>query len=150
MATEHFRCSVKATFDQLWRALLEEVEHPERFNPGILSSKILERFNNGILRSVSVPDADVRERITYDYEKKELTSQLIGHPDLVGIIAKKVSATENAAGSWILESSIAWESPNERVNHMIRRNLAKFVTQSLENVKKIAEHGSMNEAQNLS
>lgn len=139
MANEHFRCSVKAPFDRLWQALMDEVEHPERFNQGILKSKILERFNNGILRCVSVPDADVRERVTYRYESGEIASQLIGHPDLVGLIEKKVSPDKNDPDSWILESSIAWESTSERVNHMIRRNLERFVTQSLENVKKLAE-----------
>jgi len=139
MASEHFRCSVKAPFDRLWQTLMEEVEHPERFNKGILKSKILERFNNGVLRTVSVPDADVRERVTYRYENGEIASQLVGHPDLVGVIEKRVSPNAADPESWILESFIEWESISPRVDHMIRRNVERFVTQSLENVKKMAE-----------
>lgn len=139
MSEKSFRCEVYASFDQLWNTLMDELEHPERFNEGILGSRILERFNNGVLRVVSVPDADVRERINYDDEAGTITSQLVGHPVLVGVIEKKISPLSGRPGVFILESHIEWESISEKVDQMIRRNVERFVTQSLQAVKTAAE-----------
>ncbi len=137
MATVDLQCEVKAGFDHLWKSLIAELEHPEQFNKGIMQSRILERFNNGVLRSISVPDADVREKITYEYDKGTVRSSLVGHPDLVGVIEKRV--VKKTDGVCTLSSHIEWESKSERVDSMIRRNVEKFVTQTLEAVKKRAE-----------
>lgn len=137
MATVDFQCEVTADYEHLWKSLIAELEHPEQFNKGILQSRILERFNNGVLRSISVPDADVREKIEYEYEKGLVKSSLVGHPDLVGVIEKRIKKGPN--GVHTLSSHIEWESKSERVDSMIRRNVEKFVTQTLESVKKRAE-----------
>lgn len=143
MSEKNFRCEVYASFDQLWKSLMDEMEHPERFNRGILASRILERFNKGVLRVVTVPDADVRERITFDDEAGTITSQLVGHPVLVGVIEKKISPAQGRSGVYILESHIEWESISEKVDQMIRRNVERFVTQSLQAVKAAAEEPTL-------
>ncbi|MBC7659965.1 MAG: DUF1857 family protein [Chitinophagaceae bacterium] len=139
MATIDFQCEVKADFDHLWKSLIAELEHPEQFNQGIMQSKILERFNNGVLRTVSVPDADVREKITFQYEKGIVSSHLVGHADLVGVIEKRIRQSPDKPGFCLLSSHIEWESKSDRVDSMIRRNVERFVTQTLEAVKRRAE-----------
>ena len=139
LSERHYRSEVKAPFEQSWKALMDEIEHPEHFNPGILKSKILERFNNGVLRVVSVPDADVREKITFDYNTGTISSQLVGHPVLVGVIQKTLRKLPDQDNCLILESHIELESNNEAVDSMIRRNVERFVKQSLEAVRSTAE-----------
>lgn len=137
MATVDFQCEVKSDYDHLWKSLIAELEHPEQFNKGILKSTIIERFNNGVLRKIAVPDADIREKIEYEYEKGIVRSSLVGHADLVGVIEKKIVRGEN--GVHKLSSRIEWESKSERVDSMIRRNVEKFMSQTLESVKARAE-----------
>jgi hypothetical protein len=139
MATIDFQCEVKTSYDHLWKNLIAELEHPEQFNQGIMQSKILERFNNGVLRSISVPDAEVREKITFQYEEGVVSSHLVGHPDLVGVIEKRIRKSPDKPGVLLLSSHIEWESNSQRVDSMIRRNVERFVTQTLEAVKKTAE-----------
>lgn len=137
MASVDFQCEVKANFDHLWKSLIQELEHPEEFNKGIMQSRIIERFNNGVLRTIAVPDADVREKIVYEYEKGVVTSTLVGHPELVGTIEKRIKKVSDQVCT--LSSHIEWESKSPRVDSMIQRNVEKFVTQTLESVKKRAE-----------
>ena len=139
MATIDFQCEVKTSYDHLWKSLIAEIEHPEQFNQGIMQSKILERFNNGVLRTITVPDADVREKITYQYEQGVVSSHLVGHADLVGVIEKRIRQHPDKPGICLLSSHIEWESKSERVDSMIRRNVERFVTQTLEAVKRRAE-----------
>ncbi len=139
LSERHYRSEVRAPFEHAWKALMDEIEHPEHFNRGILKSRILERFNSGVLRVVSVPDADVREKITFDFESGSIESHLVGHPVLVGVIRKELKPDPSDPSRLMLESHIEWESNSEAVDSMIRRNVERFVTQSLEAVKSTAE-----------
>lgn len=136
MSEANFSCQVASSFEGLWKTLLDEGENPHRYNPGILDCEILERFNDGLLRLVKVPDGEVREKVIFDYNKKMIKSSLVGHPSLVGVVAKKISGDEKA---WTINSTVEWDSIDDRVDGMIRRNMESFITTSMEAVKKKAE-----------
>ena len=74
MSNLSFKCEVKAPLEQLWNTLMDEVEHPDSYNSGILGVDILERFHDGVLRSVKVPDADVREKVLFDFKNLTVES----------------------------------------------------------------------------
>ena len=137
MSEAHFKCTVSAPIDKLWQILIDEVEHPQEYNEGILGVRILERFNDGVLRSVKVPDADVREKVTFNYEGKTIESKLVGHPSLVGVIRKTLKPLSE--DQWEVESTVLWESIDDRVDGMIRRNMETFITAGLQSVKSKAE-----------
>ena len=44
---------------------MDEVENPHLYNRNIKGVEVLERFHDGILRVVSVPDAKVREKFVF-------------------------------------------------------------------------------------
>lgn len=139
MSTESFKCVVKAPIDEIWKTLMDEVERPDCYQSGILGVEILEHFHEGVLRSVKVPDADVREKVKFNFDKKTVESKLVGHPSLVGSITKSIMPNIETPGSFILESQITWETFDERVDNMIRRNMADFINRGLEQVKSKAE-----------
>ena len=139
MSVLSFSCTVHAPMENIWNTLMDEVEHPEAYNAGILGVSILERFHDGVLRSVQVPDADVREKVIFDYENKVVESKLVGHPSLVGVIKKVISPSTTHPQSFVLESHIQWEAIDDRVDGMIRRNMESFITKGLEQVKERAE-----------
>lgn len=141
MTAFHMKFDIKAPFDRIWDTLLEDMEHPEKFSATIKEAKVLERFPGGLLREVSVPDADVREKIVFDYPNKQITSSLVGHPQIVGVIKKTLTKAEDPE-CWTLESSLSWESIDEKVDAMLRRNVASFVRERLERVKEVCEESS--------
>lgn len=140
MAHASFQCKVDAPFEVLWKILLDEVEHPNHFNPGIHGAQVLERFPDGILRVVAVPDADVRERVEFHYDKGEIKSTFVGHPQLVATILKTVRPVgANAKGPLALTCELEWQSTHEGVDRMIRRNMEAFVMSGLDQVRVRAE-----------
>lgn len=143
MSQATFRCQVHASAETLWNILIDEAERPDSFSDTIKNSKILERFHNGLLRSVQVPDAEVREKIIFDFNAKTITSNLVGHPQLVGIIKKTFREDPTQPGVQILENSLEWESNDNRVEAMLKRNVANFVMDSLDHVKNKAEASSL-------
>lgn len=138
MSEAQFVCHINATFESIWKALMDEIEHPEVYNPGILGAKILERFHDGVLRSVNVPDAEVREKVVYDYDKRLIKSNLVGHPSLVGLLTKSI-LEDSGANRFRIECHFEWESIDERVDQMIRRNMEGFIMRGLAQVKANAE-----------
>lgn len=140
MENLRFECTINAPFEVIWEVLKEEIEQPHLFNPGIKGVKILERFNGGVLRSVAVPDADVREKVVYDINKKSITSNLVGHPQLVGLIQKTLRpSTADQNSSYTLTAWVEWESIDDRVFGMIKRNIEGFIMNGLKQVKIKAE-----------
>lgn len=139
MSKAQFNCTIHAPFEQIWQTLMHELDHPDEFNEGILGVRILERFNDGVLRSVTVPDADVREKVVYDYEKRTLVSSLVGHPSLVGALTRKLVATNEVDTEYEVQCFFEWESNDTSVDDMIRRNMESFIMSGLKRVKSIAE-----------
>ena len=139
MSQAHFDCQISASFDKLWKTLIDEAEHPNNYNPGITGCEILERFNDGLLRVVKVPDGEVREKVVFNYKNRSVRSSLVGHPSLVGVVTKNIEASDSTEERWTIRSVIEWESIDDRVDEMIRRNMEGFITTSLENVRKKAE-----------
>jgi hypothetical protein len=139
MSQGFFSCTINAPFDKIWDILMDEVENPQRYSDKILDVKILERFHDGVLRLVSVRDADVRERVEYNYQRKEITSTLVGHPNLNGKITKRITSAVPDEPPFKVDSEIDWQSNDSEVASMIRRNMESFATTSLTKVKELAE-----------
>lgn len=137
MATFDFSCEISSPKENVWIILLDEIEKPQKYNNTIKSAKILERFNNGILRTIEIPDAVIRERIEFDYEKGEIISKLIDHPEVSGIITKKISNLPSNRLN--LSCQIQWHSISGKINAMITRNVEAFVSSSLLNIKEKVE-----------
>ena len=138
MSTEHYDCRIQSSMDTLWSVLMDEVEHPQDYSNTILDVEVLERFHDGILRCISVPDAKVREKVIFDYDARRIDSSLVGHPSLVCHISKQVLPGD-VAGEHILRSTLEWKSTDESVHQMIRRNIADFVKDEQEKVKRRVE-----------
>lgn len=144
MTTERYDCRIRSSMDSLWSVLMDEVEHPEEYSNTITDVEVLERFHDGILRCLSVPDAKVREKVIFDYERRRIDSSLVGHPSLVCHISKQI-LPGNEAGELILRSTLEWKSTDESVDQMIRRNIADFVKDEQEKVKRRVENVTQSE-----
>jgi hypothetical protein len=139
MSQASFTCHIKAPFKVIWDTLMDEIEHPQTYNSGILGAKIIERFHDGVLRSVGVPDANVREKVVFNYDKRRIQSNLVGHPSLVGILTKTIKPTEDDSLGFIIHCDFEWESTDEKVDQMIRRNMEGFIMRGLDHVRTVAE-----------
>ena len=138
MTTERYECPIQSSMDTLWSVLMDEVEHPEEYSDTIMDVEVLERFHDGILRRLSVPDARVREKVIFDYDRRRIDSSLVGHPSLVGHISKQILPGGNP-GELILRSTLEWKSTDESVDRMIRRNIGDFVRDEQEKVRRRVE-----------
>ena len=135
--TRNYETKIRASFENVWKIMMDEIEHPTAYSNNILKAKVLERFHNGVLRIVSVPDADVRQRITFEYEQGTMVSELVGHPSLVGTITETLHLVGDQETT--LTCNVEWESIDKGVGEMIRRNAERFFAERTQRVKEKAE-----------
>jgi hypothetical protein len=141
MTQAAFSTEINADFEVIWKILMDEVENNHLYSQKVLDVKIIERFHDGVLRVVSVRDADVRERVIFDYAQREVNSTLVGHPHLAGNIIKKIVPVNSVTDKppYNVQCTIEWQSNDANVDKMIRRNVESFIVNGLKLVKAKAE-----------
>ena len=86
-----FTSIIDAPFDRLWALLVDKVDHPERYVPGVIESEILERTDAGVLRRMQTAELTIVERITVDERARRVVFTLVDHPSFEGAVVNEVS-----------------------------------------------------------
>jgi ribosome-associated toxin RatA of RatAB toxin-antitoxin module len=93
MLTKTLVVLVHAEHDTLWSMLLDRLQNPERFTPGITESRVIEKEGNTSVREMRLHGELVRERVTVRPHESEIEHVLLEHPRFTGIINTKVVRT---------------------------------------------------------
>src|SRR3954447_11182307 len=88
-----FSTPIHACLDTVWNILLDKIEHPEKYIPGVSGTKILERYTDGFLREIDANGLVLRERVTIDREAGEITFDVVEHPLFSGRMINRVVPT---------------------------------------------------------
>ncbi|WP_421707666.1 AtaL-like protein [Algihabitans sp.] len=81
---------VAASVATLWRLLVDKIENPEPYLPGVRSIDILERTADHTLRHLITDQLDLTERITKDARRLEVTFTLVDHPRYRGKVLNRI------------------------------------------------------------
>jgi hypothetical protein len=93
MLVKTLRVLVHAEHDTLWNLLLDRLQNPGRFIPGITETRIVEKTGNVTVREMKLHGELVREQITVAPYDNELRHELLDHPQFTGLIVTKVVPT---------------------------------------------------------
>lgn len=121
----HFTTIVNASLEKVWTHLLDKIEHPENFVPGVSNVIISEKNTNFVLRQMTVTTLEnttvLKEKITFvPYKVRFL---LLEHPSMEGFVdndAKMISANKTE-----MTFSINWTdktTKSEINNHELVKN----------------------------
>ena len=84
---------VHAEHDTLWNLLLDRLQNPERFAPGITETRVIEKEGNATIREMRLHGDLVRERVILYPHESEIRHELLEHPQFTGSIVTKVVRT---------------------------------------------------------
>jgi hypothetical protein len=88
-----FKTEVHATRETVWQLLLDKVENPAVYIPGAVETKILERYDDGLLREVRTRKFNFMERITIDENHGEIRCFVINHPQITGWLINRIESS---------------------------------------------------------
>jgi hypothetical protein len=105
-----YQTHVDAPTETIWGLLLDKIEHPEKYVPGVTGARILERFDHGVVREMASDRGTVRERITVDAAARLIRFTLEDHPDFEGTVVNRIVEPPSpaASGRPILEFTLDW------------------------------------------
>jgi len=86
---------VNASLNTVWRLFLDKVENPGRYIKAVKESKVLARYDDGILREMKTDKMTVKERITIDEQAREVKFTLVDHPLFTGQTLNKIVPPPN-------------------------------------------------------
>ncbi|MCM0082831.1 DUF1857 family protein [Geomonas sp. Red32] len=84
---------VHAEYETLWKLLMDRLENPGRYLPGVTEARITERTDEWVVRDMKLHGEDVKERILVRPYDGELRHELVEHPQFTGFIVTKIVRT---------------------------------------------------------
>ncbi|WP_292766787.1 AtaL-like protein [Nostoc sp. NOS(2021)] len=139
-----FSSAVNASLSTVWNVLLDKIENPGRYNPEAHNYKILERYDNGVLREMKVLNITVEEKITWNEKTGKIRHTLVNNPLFIGqgVNAVVHPASNNPHEPLVISYTWDWKPYNEegrKVAQKIQENIAEAVKQIVLNLKTVAE-----------
>ena len=132
-----FSSKVIAPEKKVWWLLLDKVENPGKYLPGVIRSQILERSKEGVLRKTKTSAFEVKERITIDEHKKEVVFILVDHPRYAGRVINQITPSENK-GEVTLTFTLDWKPKGGKED---TEDLLPAVRKAVLQTKELAEKG---------
>ncbi|MFB8787367.1 MAG: AtaL-like protein [Potamolinea sp.] len=136
-----FSSPVNASFETVWGMLLDKIENPQRYITAVEETKVLQRYDNGILREMRIPGMQLKERITVTEEAREIKFTLVEHPLFSGEIINKVEfpSQEDSGESLILTFTQNWQPLNEEAENLKEAKMQETIKNAVLHMKELAE-----------
>ena len=143
MLVTTIRTVVHAQWETIWELLLGRIEKPQRYQPLIEYSKVIDRGPKWVIREMKVQDSIIRERITFDTAEKSIHSELLEHPQYEGTVTTRLvpTATQNPMAPVHLECDFKLEQKPGPLEGTVKtdKEMLSSLNEEMELIKKKAE-----------
>lgn len=142
---------VNTTREAVWEILLDKMQNPGRYMPYVVEElKVLERYNDGVLREVKTPEMHVKERVTVDEKAGKVTYDIVNYPQFTVTFINQVTLPANSdSGSLPILTNVVELKPTtdqaleqEEAQHFIFATQSDVIEQATLILKNIIEDTS--------
>jgi hypothetical protein len=126
---------INSTFETLWTLLLDKVQYPDRTIKEITHVKILEKYDDGILRQMQALGMIIKEKIIIDKENKMVRFNLIENSMFTGYFLNKV---EGYDGTLTLTYEQNWIPITPQAREL-ETKLPQILINGVQEMKELAE-----------
>ena len=120
--------------------MLLRSEHPEKTIREVQKVKILQKYDNGFLREMSVAGLEIRERITIDQKAGQIKFILVDNEELDGYFLNKI---ENKHGQLTLTYLQDWIPKDQNAKQDFDQQFYPILKNAVLAIKKLAEMTSI-------
>lgn len=147
-----YSCEVHAALDTVWKLLIDKVEQPQSYMPGVVQSRILQHYGNGVLREIKCEGMLIKEKVVIDKAHGEIHYFLLEHPLFTGRVVNRVvpSAVQSPVAPQQLTIEVDWAPKNEEAERLILSGMADQIQSEVLSLKQRAESMEMEESLPLS
>ena len=136
-----YSCEVHAALDTVWKLLVEKVEQPQTYLPGVVHSRILQHYGNGVLREVKCDGMLIKEKVVIDKAHGEIHYFLLEHPLFSGRVVNRVmpSSVQSPVAPQLLTIEVDWIPKDEQAERLIQSAIPDQIQSEVLVVKQMAE-----------
>jgi hypothetical protein len=127
---------VKAPVEVVWRLLVDKIEHPGTYVPGVTAVKILDRQPGFVIRKMTAGGVEVTERITAFEKMHEVDFVLLEHPVYAGQVINRIEPPLRPGLSCTLIFALDWRRRDGQPDTL---DLQPDIVQAVEKTKALAE-----------
>jgi uncharacterized protein (DUF302 family) len=143
-----YSCEVHAPLDTVWKLLIEKVEQPQSYMPGVVQSRILQHYGNGVLREIKCEGMMIKEKVVIDKAHGEVHYFLLEHPLFTGKVVNRVvpSSVQSPVAPQLLTIEVDWVPKDDEAERLIRSNIPDQIQSEVLTLKQRAEALEMEES----
>ena len=136
-----YSSEVHAALDTVWKLLVEKVEQPQTYLPGVVQSRILQHYGNGLLRELRGEGMLIKEKVVIDRSHGEVHYFLLEHPLFTGRVINRVvpSSVQSPVAPQVLTIEVEWAPKGEQAEQLIRSAIPDQIQRELLSLKQRAE-----------
>jgi uncharacterized protein (DUF302 family) len=144
-----YSCEVHAALDTVWKLLIEKVEQPQSYIPGVVQSRILQHYGNGVLREIKCEGMLIKEKVVIDKVHGEIHFFLLEHPLFTGRVVNRVvpSAVQSPVAPQLLTIEVDWAPKDEEAERLIQSGIPDQIQSEVLALKERAEAMEREESQ---
>lgn len=144
-------CEVHAALDTVWKLLIEKVEQPQSYMPGVVQSRILQHYGNGVLREIKGDGMLIKEKVVIDKSHGEVHYFLLEHPLFTGRVVNRVvpSSVQSPVAPQVLTIEVDWIPKDEQAEQLIQNVIPDQIQSEVLTLKQRAEAMEREEAMPL-
>lgn len=138
MVYASFSTPVNATVEVLWDLLIDKIEHPQKYVPGVSDVKILTKNTEFVLREMTIPTGVLREKITSNLTTREVVFTLVDHSKFSGSVINKIHISDHENEAITLEFTLNWQPINSDIS-TAEIDMSDTIKQAVLHTKELAE-----------
>jgi hypothetical protein len=122
MIVKTMQALVHAQPDTLWNVLMDRLENPGEYTPGVTEARIVERTDEVAVREMRLHGHTVKEKIIIRPYAREMRHELIEHPQFTGFIGVNIlqSARQSPVAPQVLEYDLNLQTRSWKVEGMLK------------------------------
>ena len=136
-----YSSEVHAALDTVWKLLIEKVEQPQSYMPGVVQSRILQHYGNGVLREIRGDGMLIKEKVVIDKAHGEVHYFLLEHPLFTGRVVNRVvpSSVQSPVAPQLLTIEVDWAPKDEKAEQLIQSVIPDQIQAEVLTLKQRAE-----------
>ena len=137
MAKISYSEEVDMPVEILWHLLLDKTEHPDRTIKEAKQVKILERYEDGILREMTAGGITIREHIKIDELTKTIRFDLVGNSLFRGYFVNRIDKAKD--GKIVLTYEQDWTPLDDKAKEL-EGGFYNMMKTAVKEMKRLAEN----------
>lgn len=143
MLVKNMQMVVHCEHDTLWNLLIDRLENPGKYSPGVTEARIVERSDDVMIREMQLHGEHVKEKITVMPHESQISHELIEHPQFKGIITTRIvrTARQSPVAPQYLEYDMEIQNKSWKVEGVVKGEdeIIKDIQTEMKRLKSRAE-----------